>query len=685
MTVNLSALAGAGQQFFTDAGVPLSGGKLYSYTAGTTTPQTTYTSASGSTAHANPIILDSAGRVSAGEIWLTAGSNYKFVLKTSLEVTLATWDNITGINGTGIATNASNVQYDPAGTGAVSTTVQAKLRQTISSKDFGAVGDGTTDDTAALQAALNALPQYGELIINPGTYIISSTLTVGTDNVIIRGQAVIKAKANISFSPLMNAASRTGLIIKDLDLDANQANRISGQAIAYSCMDIGSSTDCLIENVIFRNTRGFGGGSAVSLAASGGGAGVLRLRVTGCKFLDCGVSATANSADGVFMRGRYSKIDNCFAYKVTDTAFVMEGCQYSEISDCVVQDSTAFAGITNDTSTDRFGNMINGLTGTTNYVGSLGGVIAVGCFGAGNLYQTSISNVTIRVETGAGGGGPGVQLRHTSTGRVIGVDMENVNIDTGSTVGVMTQGIFSDDCDNVKINNSSIVMDTNVASLGSSAIYFRTAGVNNSVNDTYVNGSYNGLNVGGTSNVLAQNNTLKNQAAYGLVSSDTATVNSIWNTISGSATSATIRDVGATLYSLNQTLANWTSWTPTLSTDLGNAAFSFASSTITLAKLSRVGNTVSVVLTFTVTLNAITPFQLRATLIPTGYSPANDNMYGYAQITEVTGGGTITNGYPGHCRALSGTDQIVILKTNAAYTASSVLTAALTFTYEAAL
>ena len=128
MTVNLSALAGAGQQFFDNNGVILSGGKLYSYAAGTSTPQATYTSASGSTAHANPIVLDSAGRVATGEIWLTAGSNYKFALYTSANVLITTWDNITGINGTGIASNASNVQYDPAGTGAVATTVQAKLR-----------------------------------------------------------------------------------------------------------------------------------------------------------------------------------------------------------------------------------------------------------------------------------------------------------------------------------------------------------------------------------------------------------------------------------------------------------------------------------------------------------------------------------------------------------------------------
>jgi hypothetical protein len=94
--VFLSPVGGAAAQFFTNSGVPLTGGKLYTYAAGTTTPQVTYTSSSGVTAHTNPIILDSAGRVPGGEIWLSAPP-YKFVLNTSTDVLIATYDNISGI------------------------------------------------------------------------------------------------------------------------------------------------------------------------------------------------------------------------------------------------------------------------------------------------------------------------------------------------------------------------------------------------------------------------------------------------------------------------------------------------------------------------------------------------------------------------------------------------------------
>ena len=98
MAVNLSPVGGVAQQFFDNNGQPLSGGKIYTYASGTTTPQATYTSATGATPHANPIILNSAGRVPSGEIWLTGGTAYKFIIYTSVDVLIGSYDNISGIN-----------------------------------------------------------------------------------------------------------------------------------------------------------------------------------------------------------------------------------------------------------------------------------------------------------------------------------------------------------------------------------------------------------------------------------------------------------------------------------------------------------------------------------------------------------------------------------------------------------
>lgn len=98
MAVNLSPI-GNGQQFFSNLGIPLSGGLLYVYQAGSTSPVTTYTDPSGLVANSNPIVLGTDGRPPQ-EIWLTEGYNYKFVLADSTNVTIGTFDNIYGIPNT---------------------------------------------------------------------------------------------------------------------------------------------------------------------------------------------------------------------------------------------------------------------------------------------------------------------------------------------------------------------------------------------------------------------------------------------------------------------------------------------------------------------------------------------------------------------------------------------------------
>jgi len=105
MAVNLSPI-GNGFQFLTTTGLPLNGGLLYTYQAGSSTPLATYTDVNGTTANTNPIVLGTDGRPQ-NEMWLTYGYTYKFVLKDSSGSTIQSYDNLYGIIGTAPATGAT--------------------------------------------------------------------------------------------------------------------------------------------------------------------------------------------------------------------------------------------------------------------------------------------------------------------------------------------------------------------------------------------------------------------------------------------------------------------------------------------------------------------------------------------------------------------------------------------------
>jgi len=103
----LLSSVGIGQQFFDNNGVPLAGGLIYTYQAGSSTPLVTYQDNAGTIANANPIVLDSAGRV-PNEIWLLQGYSYKFIIQSASGTSLITLDNLYGILQTAPA-SSSNV------------------------------------------------------------------------------------------------------------------------------------------------------------------------------------------------------------------------------------------------------------------------------------------------------------------------------------------------------------------------------------------------------------------------------------------------------------------------------------------------------------------------------------------------------------------------------------------------
>jgi hypothetical protein len=120
-------------------------------------------------------------------------------LNAAIEIVYPT--NTDTLNGS----DASAITYNQGGTGAQDRTVRGKLQDTVSVKDFGAVGDGVADDTAAIQAAFLAVGDGGKVYFPEGTYITSSPIKIGNGNArYICGAGRYKTKIENSSSVIFN-------------------------------------------------------------------------------------------------------------------------------------------------------------------------------------------------------------------------------------------------------------------------------------------------------------------------------------------------------------------------------------------------------------------------------------------------------------------------------------------------
>ena len=131
------------------------------------------------------------------------------------DASLVTYDGTTvadQLDAISAVSGSSLVGFQQAGTGAVVRTAQDKLREMVSAKDFGAVGDGVTDDTAAIQAAIDSLGAAGGTVVVPNGMrcLIDANLTVNP-NVTLKGaMTMVGSPANNAWYPY---GSLSGLIL----------------------------------------------------------------------------------------------------------------------------------------------------------------------------------------------------------------------------------------------------------------------------------------------------------------------------------------------------------------------------------------------------------------------------------------------------------------------------------------
>ena len=137
------------------------------------------------------------------------------------------------------ASGSSLVGFLQSGTGAQATTVQAKLRETVSVKDFGVVGDGVTDDSTAFALALAALATGVRLSLSGLTIKINQqNLVSSKSNFEIDGEGATIIAANgmtvASDKELLAFRSCTDFTVKNLTVNGNRANRTPAETAAHN-------------------------------------------------------------------------------------------------------------------------------------------------------------------------------------------------------------------------------------------------------------------------------------------------------------------------------------------------------------------------------------------------------------------------------------------------------------------
>ena len=219
------------------------------------------------------------------------------------------------------------ITYQAAGIGTVATTVQTKLRESVSVKDFGAVGDGVADDTAAIQAAVTAVclhtdpatygsntPALGptELFIPAGLYKLTAAVTA-TRSISIRGEG------HSEFSQGTRVIQNTNAT------DHFQINPIAqGSSVSFTNLTMTA------------NGGGGTGGACINITKAAGSCNSIR--VIGCTF---GTPQTyaikIQTADDVMI------YDNLFDVSATSCISLGTSTAADVVSNCCIRGNTFYS------------------------------------------------------------------------------------------------------------------------------------------------------------------------------------------------------------------------------------------------------------------------------------------------------------------------------------------------------
>ena len=253
---------------------------------------------------------------------LYVGSDYSILVQNKNGSTL-----YSAPDGASDRFSAAQISFLQAGLGAVATTVQAKLRETVSVKDFGAVGNGVADDTAAIQNAINYVVGLNDnrpaIYLPAGTYKVSANLTIGTNAASrgirlfgdgTRGKSTIAATSAVTkvleFLAAAPASRHENVQLENFTIDCASGSTQYGVYAPYSAhgtyrsirvrysttaaMDIGYAFCSVFDDIELVNNTGDG----LVLTRSGGQANQVIL--TSCKlYANTGFGLRARDSYGI--------------------------------------------------------------------------------------------------------------------------------------------------------------------------------------------------------------------------------------------------------------------------------------------------------------------------------------------------------------------------------------------------
>jgi len=531
----------------------------------------------------------------------------------------------------------TNITYNQGGTGAATITQQAKNQQTVNVMDFGATGNGTSDDTIPIQSAINALSSAGGILWFPaGTYRITATLNMwpyvnffGSRSARIKQGNGANLTNMISFDT--NTAINAG--IYGITIDGNAANNIT-PSTNYQMIFTSQPNGRLIGNY-FTNAPGFainirnGVGTVVD-SNHFDGVGLSGVLIAG---LAINTSTSARVINNVFTNIGLHAIATIW----TDNNFIS---------------GNRVIGVTANQVVNTVGTAVTYVSGT-NFANLRPGHIMRINFVEYQIYLVnSPTSVTLMVSAGTQTG----VNSSSGTGDLINIDSSaSTTVSDNTLNGGMSNGIVAHTSTGSENTTNLVIVGNNIAGCGEGGISVESfASPTNTIDTAIIAGNSVGSCGNGTvsnpswanSGIIAYGPNTNNVLISGNMCRDYGTSTQTWGIYVDPAVGngqATIGDntlVGNTLGPISG--SSWATYTPTVTS--GTGTFTTVSAT---GRYRQIGKVVNFQVKVTITTNGTAAGSVNSTLPFPCTAAANyiaagreDGVSGKMLQGKITGGGS---------------------------------------------